>query len=340
MSRTKDLIRIPTCLVLLSLLLMLSVILSLSLGAVSVPFQETLLSIFGMSKGSLAGTIVISIRLPRTLMALLAGIALSASGVIFQAMLRNPLADPYLLGVSSGAALGAVASIAAGVSGMHPGLVPLAAMIGGGIAVAAVYFLARKDGGLPPHTLILAGVIISSFCSALVLFMNVMMEARQLQGALFWIMGSLSSPRVDYMWTVFLAVALGLALSLVGAARMNILTQGEEVAASLGVDVERDKKILFMAACLMTGAVVSVSGLIGFVGLVVPHAARMIFGPDHRLLLPAAALLGASFLIMSDVAARTVLAPAEVPVGVVTALIGAPFFFYLLRRQKRVWSGE
>jgi len=322
---------------LLLLVLLLSLSFSLFMGPTAIPIKEILRALTG-GGDTTARTIVLEIRLPRLFMALLCGTALSTAGVIFQALLRNPLADPYLLGVSSGAALGAVSGMVLGLAALHQALIPLTAFAGGALAVAAVYTLARSDGGLPPHTLILAGVIISSLCSALVLFLNVMMEARQLQGALFWIMGSLAAPVAGYLGPVTLAVLAGTGLSLFGAMKMNLLTQGDEVAASLGLEVEREKKILFFAACLMTAAVVSMTGLIGFVGLVVPHAARMIFGSDHRLVLPAAAVLGSSLLLLSDLAARTLLAPAELPVGVVTALIGAPFFLYLLKTRKGYWS--
>ncbi len=338
MIRWRGHTRQALAMVLLAGLLVLSVILSLGLGSVSLPPRDVLEALAGRGSGT-AAVIVRSLRFPRTLMALLAGAGLSAAGVIFQGTLRNPLADPYLLGVSSGAALGAVLSMALGLAASHPGLAPLAALLGGGLAATAVYLLARREGGLPPHTLILAGVVISSFCSSVVLFLNVMMESRQLQGALFWVMGSLAAPAEGYLFPVALTVGGGLALCISRAGRLDLLTQGEETAASLGLEVEREKKILFAAACLMTGGVVAVSGLIGFVGLIIPHAARMLLGPKHRVLLPAAALLGASFLVLSDVAARTILAPAELPVGVITALIGAPFFMVLLRRQRRSWGG-
>ncbi len=315
-------------------------LLSLGVGAAGIPLGEVARILLGRGGDETARSILLGVRLPRTAAALLAGMGLSVSGVILQAVLRNPLADPYLLGVSSGAALGAVAAIVMGLASFFAGAVPAAALAGALLAVAAVYLLARREGGLPPHTLILAGVVISSFCSALVMFLNVRMEARQLQGAFFWIMGGFSNPPGDYLWPVAAAVALGLAAAIFWSVRMNLLTQGEETAASLGLDVEWDKKILFLAACLMTGTVVAISGLIGFVGLVVPHAARMIFGPDHRRVVPAAALMGGSLLILSDMAARVLLAPAELPVGVITAVIGAPFFLYLLGKRGRSWGGE
>jgi iron complex transport system permease protein len=310
---------------------------SLTVGAVAIPPGDVLRALLSGGGGT-AGDIVRGIRLPRTVAAFLAGLALSTSGVVFQAMLRNPLADPYLLGVSSGAALGAVSALAFGLAASFPGSVPLAALAGAGVAALAVYALAVRDGGLPPHTLILAGVVISSFCSALVLFLNVMMEARQLQGALFWVMGSLASPPAWLGWAA-LAVAAGFGWTLASAGKLDLLAQGDDTAASLGLETGREKNLFFAAACVMTGAVVAVGGLIGFVGLVIPHAARMLFGPGHRVLVPAAALLGAAFLMLSDVAARTALAPAELPVGVITALVGAPFFLVQLRRRGRAWGG-
>src|SRR5512139_387779 len=282
--------------------------------------------------------ILLDLRLPRVLLGLLVGAALAVSGTSFQALLRNPLADPYLLGLSGGAALGAVLVLVSGAAASAPLLLPAAAVAGALAAVVAVWRLAAGAGALPPTSLILAGVVVSSFCSALVMFLASVSPAGRVQGALYWLMGSLASPPRDILAPVAVAVLGGTcALSLAGS-RLNALSLGEETAAHLGVDVARTRALLFFAASLVTGAAVAAAGLVGFVGLVVPHALRTLVGADHRLLVPASALAGAAVLVLADTAARSVLPPAEVPVGVVTALFGAPFFLVLLRRR-RGWMG-
>jgi iron complex transport system permease protein len=282
--------------------------------------------------------ILLDLRLPRVALGLLVGAALAVSGTTFQALLRNPLADPYLLGLSGGAALGAVLVLVTGATANAPLLLPAAAVGGALLAVVAVWRLAAGAGALPPTSLILSGVVVSSFCSALVMFLASVSPAGRVQGALYWLMGSLASPPPGILPAVAVAVLAGVGgLSLAGN-RLNALSLGEETAGHLGVDVGRTRIALFFAASLVTGAAVSAAGLVGFVGLVVPHALRTLIGADHRLLVPASALAGAAVLVLADTAARSVLPPAEIPVGVVTALLGAPFFLALLRRR-RGWMG-
>lgn len=280
--------------------------------------------------GSGAEAIVLRVRLPRVVLGILVGAALSLAGAAFQGLLRNPLADPFTLGVSSGAAVGAASVMAAGgvVS------VPMGALAGGLAALGTVYRLARVGGRLAGETLILAGVVISSFGAAL-LALVISLSTERLQDIFFWLMGSLALRS----WSQVLFVALVLVpvyLFLTLAAReLNLLALGEEEALSLGVDVQRLRRSLLLWVSLLTAAVVSVSGTIGFVGLVVPHVVRLLAGPDHRALLPLAAVGGGAFLVAADLASRLLLAPRELPIGAVTALLGAPFFGYLLRRRKR-----
>jgi len=277
--------------------------------------------------------IVLDLRLPRILLAVVVGGALGASGTAVQAVLRNPLADPYLLGLSGGAALGAVLVLVTGAAQAAPLLLPAAAFAGAVLAVVAVWRLASGAGALPPTALILSGVVVSAFCSALVMFLTSIAPAGRVQGALFWLMGSLVSPAPGILPVAAGGAALGVGVLALSGHQLNALSLGEETAAHLGVEVGRVRAKLFLAASLATGAAVSASGLVGFVGLVVPHALRSLVGADHRLLLPASALAGAAALVLADTAARSILPPAEIPVGVVTALLGAPFFLVLLRRR-------
>jgi iron complex transport system permease protein len=256
--------------------------------------------------------------------------------VSLQALLRNPLADPYVLGISSGAALGAGVAILMGLGTAVVAALtlPLCAFIGGLLSIIIVYRIAASYGYLPIHTLLLAGVILNAVFSALIMFITSMMDPNRSFGMMAWLMGTLSGP--DYPALLSLATYLGAGTFILfrQAGALNVLTLGEESAKSLGVEVETVKKTVFLAAALLTGAVVAFSGLIGFVGMVVPHAVRMVIGADHRLLLPASALIGGAFLMLADTLARTLLAPGEIPVGVVTALAGGPFFIYLLMSRK------
>jgi len=269
------------------------------------------------------------------LLAGLVGAGLSVSGAIFQALLRNPLADPYILGVSSGAAVGAIIAILMGLSTLSIGL-PLASFIGALLTIFIVFHLGRQDGKIHPNTLLLAGVIIGSFLSALIMFFISISHKEELHTIIFWLMGDFSFSNTQAILIIFPYIFLGFFFLYLRARQLNLILSGEESALQMGVDVERLKLISYLLASLITAASVSVCGLIGFVGLIVPHSVRLIFGPDHRLLLPSAALIGASFLIASDTFARTLLAPAELPVGVITAAFGGPFFIYLLKTRKVV----
>jgi iron complex transport system permease protein len=270
------------------------------------------------------------------------GAALAVSGSGFQALLRNPLADPFLLGVSAGGALGAVIAMLIGVPASGLGIwgLPLFAFAGALGAVLLVFSLARTEGRLPIHSLLLAGVVTNAFFSAVIMFVLSLSRPERVHSVVFWMMGSVGSER----WTLVAGTGMYVLLAgagLFGLARdFNLLSLGEEPAGHLGVEVERTKLWAFAAASLAVGAVVSVSGIVGFVGLIVPHLVRLSLGPDHRLLLPAAFLVGALFLISCDTLARVLVAPAEMPVGVITALCGGPFFIWLLRRRRAVAFGE
>lgn len=280
-------------------------------------------------------TIIMTIRFPRVILTALVGAGLSLAGAAFQGLFRNPMADPYIIGVSSGASLGAVISILiqpmVSIS-LSYGL-PIFAFVFAVASILLVYQLARVGGKVPVMTLLLAGIAVNTLLSALV-SLGVFFSGNQLHQVVFWLMGGFSGRGWDYVY-LFLPYALvGAAIILVYSRELNALLLGEEPAQHLGIEVESVKTRLLIAAALLTGACVSVSGQIGFVGLVVPHIVRMLFGADHRTLLPSAALFGAAFLLIADTIARVIMAPAEVPVGIVTALVGGPFFIYLLRRQK------
>ena len=315
---------------------------AISLGAVGIELGQTwsilLHRFLGFSPMPLSprdSSIILDLRLPRVAAGAIVGAALSIAGAVLQALLRNPLADPYVLGISSGAAVGAVLAILFGLGSTILGsyAVPGAAFTGALLTLLFVYSLARVHGRVPAHTMLLAGFIVSAFFLSIIMFLISVTSDERLYNVTFWLMGNLEYMASQSLGAIFLYLLAGSAVLFSLAKDLNIMSLGEETAAELGVEVERVKKTAFIFSSLITGAVVSVSGLIGFVGLVVPHLVRMIWGPDHRFLLPASALVGAMVLVMADTIARTVLAPSEIPVGVVTAMGGAPFFIYLLRRK-------
>jgi iron complex transport system permease protein len=327
--------------ILLSFLLIFLILLSVTVGSVKVkPFHSItilLQSLLGLKK---SGTeteqaIILSLRFPRALLAGLVGAGLSVSGAIFQALLRNPLADPYILGVSSGAAVGAIVAILMGLSTLSFGL-PLASFVGAFLTILVVFYFGRQDGKIHPNTLLLAGVITSSFLSALIMFFISISQREELHTIIFWLMGDFSFSNYQAVSMIFPYVLLAFLILYFHARQFNLILSGEESALQLGVNVERLKLLSYLCASLITAASVSVCGLIGFVGLIIPHSVRLAFGPDHRLLVPASALVGASFLIASDTLGRTLLAPVELPVGVITATFGGPFFIYLLKTRKVV----
>ncbi|MDT0331209.1 FecCD family ABC transporter permease [Nocardiopsis lambiniae] len=271
-------------------------------------------------------------RLPRALLAALAGASLALAGALMQAVVHNPLAEPYVLGVSSGAGVGAVLVVVGGAVG---GLsLSTAAFAGAATATAAVYLLARRNGRIAPQRLILAGVALGALFSAITSYLTLTTEAQNVFSVMFFLLGSVSAATMDSLLAP--ALALLVALVVVGAnvRGINALLVGDEAAASLGVSVDRLRTVLLLVSALLVGAVVSVSGSIGFVGLIIPHIARILVGTDHRIMLPVSVLGGAVFLTAADLMARTVAAPVEIPIGILTAVIGAPFFLWLLRRDR------
>jgi ABC-type Fe3+-siderophore transport system permease subunit len=275
-------------------------------------------------------------RLPRVLAAALVGSALAASGVILQALLRNPLATPFTLGVSAGAALGAMLVLVLGgaMAALSWAAVPAASFAGALAAVAVVYLLAAgRHRGFSTGVLLLAGVTLNSFLSALILLVQYFADMTQTLQTLRWLLGDLDVASYRPLLAALPMLGLAYVVFLALAPSLNLLSLGEDLAAARGVDVLRTERVAFLSASLATGAAVSIAGPIGFVGIVVPHLVRMVVGPDHRLVVPASLGFGAAFLVACDLVARTVLAPIELPVGIVTALIGGPFFLWLLVRQ-------
>ena len=277
------------------------------------------------------GVILFDIRLPRVLLALVVGAALSLAGACYQALLRNPLAEPYVLGVSSGAALGVILALLLVPNASLSA--PIAGLCGALITTGAVYLLGYRRGRVGGQSLLLAGVIVASFLSAVIVFLMTALGSRDLRSTAFWLMGDLGLfTGVPLPW-LFLAVLAAGAVAYRFAPELNLLLAGEEEAAAMGVDVPRAKFAVYVAASVLTAVAVAAAGSIGFVGLLVPHIVRLLFGNDYRLLLPASALAGAIMLVAADTAARTVAAPTELPVGAFTAVAGAPLFIYLLRRR-------
>ncbi|MCK9230125.1 MAG: iron ABC transporter permease [Syntrophales bacterium] len=278
--------------------------------------------------------ILFRIRLPRLLFAGITGASLATAGVLYQALLRNPLADPFILGISGGAALGAVVAIIAGLGAFFWG-VPALSFLGAACAMTLVFFIGRTGTSLRPATLLLAGVIVNAFFSALIMFFLSLSTSGELLDITHWLMGNLGSADRVNLSLLFALLAAGFCIVYAHARPLNLIVLGEETAGHLGVNVEAVKLTLFITGSLLTALAVAFSGIIGFVGLIVPHMVRMIFGSDHRILLPAAFFFGGIFLMAADTLARSVIPYADLPVGVVTALSGAPFFVYLLKRRDR-----
>jgi len=329
----------------LAAVLFVVVVIALKLGAVQVSLyglgRDLIRVLLHRSAGISTdyGMIIVDIRLPRILLAVIVGAALSVAGTSFQALLRNPLADPYVLGISGGASVGAVLALILenqlSISPQFAGLVtPLFAFVGAGITIAGVYVLGRREGQIDSTTLLLGGVITASFLQAIIMFLMSTSAGGNLRGASYWMMGSLSSlPPRNLLYLVGVGSLIAAGAIYTTSSDLNLLLAGEKEAMHLGVDVPRVRIVVYVAASLLTGFAVSVSGTIGYVGLLVPHAMRMIFGSDHRMLLPASAFGGAIALVVADTIARTIVAPSELQVGAVTAIVGAPFFIYLLRKR-------
>jgi iron complex transport system permease protein len=318
---------------LLALSPLVAALFALFIGSVQVAPGEILRAVLG--DGPFNAEVVVQLRLPRVLLAGIVGGGLALAGAVFQALLRNPLAEPYILGVSAGAAAGAVAVLALGLVSLASWALPAAAFVGALVAIGLVFGVAAAaDRRLDVRVLLLAGVVIGAFFSAVIALILATSDAATVRSAMLWMMGSLAGAGWRQV-VIAAAYTVPAVLVLLALARpLNLISVGEESAHYLGADVEGLKRTAFLTASLITAAGVAVAGVIGFVGLVIPHALRIFVGSDHRTLLPLSTLTGAAFLIVADLGARIMLAPVEVPIGVVTAFVGVPVFLVLLRRSQ------
>jgi len=317
------------------LLFTLAVVLVIAstLGSQRLPLVPSLCALTGKSNCGLSfeeQAILFDIRWPRILLAGAVGMCLATAGAGYQALLRNPLAEPYLLGISNGAAVGTMTALV--FFGAHEWSRPVMAFAGALSATFVVYRLARGRTGATPVRLILAGVIVTTFLSSVIVFITNLMDATRIRSFTFWLLGDLSGTTANLLLVAFVAAGIGVGFLIMNARSLNLMMLGERDAFDLGVEVGRVRLTVFVAASLLVGASVASSGSVGYVGLVVPHLVRLSFGSDNRMVIPAAALAGAAFVIVADTVARTIIAPRELPVGAITALIGAPLFIYLLKR--------
>jgi len=281
--------------------------------------------------------IFVQFRLPRIFLACLVGAALACSGVVFQALLRNPLADPYILGISSGAGLGVIIAVISGLDWMLWGRSPIAVFAFAGAlgTVWLVWFIGRLTGKFHVTGLLLAGVVVNALFSAIIMFLTSIAKSQQVYATIFWLMGNMTEADFLVLWIGVGCVIGGILALFYISPQLNALSFGEDDARSMGVNIARTRTIAFAIAAAITAVAVSLSGLIGFVGLVIPHGVRLVFGPDHRQLLPLSGIVGAIFLVVADTVARIIVAPAQLPVGVVTAIVGGPFFLVLLVKYSR-----
>ena len=326
--------RILAVCLLLALLLMVSAFLGLSIGSTGQSMKQVLALLSGHGDtDSTMASIIWRIRLPRVVLAALVGATLSLGGLVFQALLRNPLAEPYILGISGGSAVGAIIGILLGLS-RFPG-VALLAFAGSMATLLLVLAIASGRAAMRKDALILAGVMVNSFCSSVILFLISLTQDSRLHNILFWLMGDLSMSDSGQIMILSATLLPCFALLFLLARPMNLLLMGEEAAANMGVNVRLVSIVLLVVTSFMVSATVCHSGLLGFVGLVMPHLLRLSFGPDHRLLVPSCILGGGAYLVLCDLLARSLPAQGEMPVGVITAMIGAPLFIFLLQRSKR-----
>src|SRR5712691_447397 len=317
------------------LLLTVAVVLLIAslVGSQRLPLSASLCALVNGSNCGLSSeqqAILFDIRLPRILLAGAVGMCLAAAGAAYQALLRNPLAEPYLLGVSNGAAVGTMTALV--FFGAHEWSRPMMAFAGALAATFVVYRLARGRAGATPERLILAGVIVTTFLSSAMVFITTLMDATRIRSFTFWLLGDLSGTTTSLLSVALVAATIGVIILALNARSLNLMMLGERDAFDLGVEVSRVRVTVFVAASLLVGASVASSGSVGYVGLVVPHLVRLSCGSDNRLVIIASALAGAAFVIVADTIARSIIAPRELPVGAITALIGAPLFIYLLKR--------
>ncbi len=313
----------------LIILLVLAGIVSISIGAVKIPPFELL---------NPANREIIKIRTARVILAIVAGGGLTVSGVILQGLLKNPLCEPYVLGISSGATLGAVLAIVSGfgftIFGF--GILPLFAFSGAAIALFLVYRISRVSGRIPIQNLLLTGVIVGAVLSSIAIFIVSFSQSEAIHSVMWWLLGNLQIFEFKILFLILAIVVSGVILAFIFSRELNAISLGEEEALHLGVDIERAKKVLFLITSLITGAIVSTTGMIGFVGLIVPHFMRLIVGPNHRILIPTSLLAGGIFLVICDAISRVAISPSEIPIGVITAILGGPFFISLLRKKSKL----
>jgi iron complex transport system permease protein len=314
-------------------LLIGTVILSLCIGSVSISLKE-ILGVILKGKGTPEYSILFDIRLPRILLGFAIGGSLSLAGVILQGMFRNPLVEPYTLGISGGAALGVALNTVLGLYKFNILTLPFFGFLGAIFIIILVYSLSMRKGILKIQELLLCGVMISFIASSLIMLIMSVSHTEDLHGIIFWIMGFLEQPNWFLIKLALWMSILGLAFSYLFCLDLNALSLGEEEALHLGIDIEKTKHLLFLIASLLTGFSVSISGVIGFVGLIIPHLMRMFVGSDHRILLVSSFLSGATFLIFCDTLARTVISPLELPVGVITGILGGSIFIYILTKKQ------
>lgn len=338
-----------TTIISLAVLLFATIVVSINIGFAQIPFP----TVFKVLVESIPGvnqlqlfhdipkteeTILLQIRLPRILAGVLVGSALAGSGVAFQATFRNPMADPYVLGVSAGAAAGGASAIILGLgrSFLGPNAISIVAWAGALLSSFLVYYIARVGGRTPVMTLLLAGIAVSIFLSAVVTLLIVLSNpyTSELQVLVFWLLGSVANASWGEVWAAFPPIAVGLFLMTLFSRQLNVMLLGDDEAQHLGVETEKVKRRTLIIASIVTASAVAVGGIIGFVGLMIPHIMRILVGPDHRVLMPASILAGAIYLVFFDSLARVIYSPAEFPVGVITAMVGGPFFMYLLKKKK------
>lgn len=321
----------------LTLALLAAGVLSLGIGTAPIAPREVIHTLLGDETPGATAAIVRHIRLPRLTLAVLVGAALAVAGVAMQGFFQNPMADPYIVGVSSGAALGATVGMVLHLDFWIAGLsaIPILAFAGALGTTFLVYALALRGGRVPVVLLLLIGVAVGALAAAITSFLMIAGDT-DTRLILFWLLGSLSSRRWDHVLMVFPYVLLGIAAIRLYARDLNVLLLGEETARHTGVDVERVKRIVLTAAALLAAAAVSACGIVGFVGLIVPHLMRLITGPDHRTLIPLSAVSGSLLMVLADLLARTLIAPSEMPIGIVTAVLGGPFFLFLIARRKEI----
>ncbi|MFH1379530.1 MAG: iron ABC transporter permease [bacterium] len=314
----------PHKLLLIILLFVLAVVCSFYIGATKIPLHAIFSAEFRP---------IVNLRITRILLGILYGAGLGVCGVVLQAILRNPLAEPYLLGTSSGAGFGAVVAIMLGINSAY---LPAGAFIGALVTFILIYNLAKEGESIPVHSLILFGVITAMALSGLIIFFISLSRNQAMNGMMWWLLGNLQVYDYRLLGVAGTIVVAGIIVLFVFAQDLNAFSLGEEEAVHLGIDIIRVKKILFIIVSLITGALVSVAGMIGFVGLIMPHMARLLVGPNHKTLIPATVLLSAAFLIICDTIARSIMPPVEIPIGVITSLVGSPIFIYLLKRKRKM----